>query len=163
MDELRVHYPARFTWLQLKTFVNSGDLGLLKRDKKLQRRYDEWAIGIKMEYDGSLINYLLKYRLQWGKPDTLSLLTSELDDRSAAATENRELEHYPTPEYFKADIPFNSNLICIIRNDWPYSGTADIMGSRIARGLVADGVPLQFLLKSNIPWSGAEYPSSIPL
>ena len=67
MDELRVHYPARFTWLQLKTFVNSGyvrfsivvhhrrdsferDLGLLKRDKKLQRRYDEWAIGIKTEY-----------------------------------------------------------------------------------------------------------------
>ena len=24
MDELRVHYPARFTWLQLKTFVSSG-------------------------------------------------------------------------------------------------------------------------------------------
>jgi hypothetical protein len=24
MDELRVYYPARFTWLQLKTFVNSG-------------------------------------------------------------------------------------------------------------------------------------------
>lgn len=24
MKELRVHYPARFTWSQLKTFVNSG-------------------------------------------------------------------------------------------------------------------------------------------
>ena len=23
-DELLVHYPARFTWSQLKTFVNSG-------------------------------------------------------------------------------------------------------------------------------------------
>ncbi|KAG5634461.1 hypothetical protein H0H81_001870 [Sphagnurus paluster] len=49
-EELLVYYPAKFTWIQLKTFVNSGDLGLLKRDRKLQERYDEWAIGIKEEY-----------------------------------------------------------------------------------------------------------------
>lgn len=29
MDELRVHYPAHFTWLQLKAFVNSGYVQLL--------------------------------------------------------------------------------------------------------------------------------------
>ena len=42
-EELLVYYPAKFTWKQLKTFVNSGDLGLLKRDKKLQIRYNLWA------------------------------------------------------------------------------------------------------------------------
>ncbi|KAI9568584.1 hypothetical protein HD554DRAFT_752588 [Boletus coccyginus] len=126
MDELRVHYPAHFTWLQLKAFVNSGDLGLLKRDRKLQCRYNEWATGIKEEY-GSLINYLLTYRLQWGKPDTLSLLTSVLDDRAqVVATDDEEQKLYPTPEYFKADIPFNSELICIIQNDWPYSVPPEI-------------------------------------
>lgn len=26
------------------------DLGLLKRDKKLQKRYDEWAVGIVAKY-----------------------------------------------------------------------------------------------------------------
>ncbi|KAF8547456.1 hypothetical protein OG21DRAFT_1517363 [Imleria badia] len=130
MYELRVHYPPRFTWLQLKTFVNSGDLGLLKRDKKLQRRYDEWAIGIKKKY-GSLVNYLLDYRLQWGKPDTLSLLTSVLDDQTIVATENGERGLYPTPKYFKADIPFNSELICIIQNDWPYSVPLEIEHSLI--------------------------------
>lgn len=108
------------------------------------------------------VNYLLNHRLQWGKPDTLSLLTSALDDRSVATTENGELELYPSPEYFKADVPFNSDLICIIQNDWPYSGTADIIGLQIARASVTDGVPVQFLLKLNIPWSGAESPSSIP-
>ncbi|KAG9315947.1 hypothetical protein JVU11DRAFT_3601 [Chiua virens] len=125
LEELRVHYPARFTWFQLKTFVNSGDLGLLKRDKKLQRRYDDWVIGIKGEY-GSVTNYLVNHRLQWGKPDTLSLLTSGLDDRSIAVEQNGERELYPTPDYFKADIPFDSELICIIQNDWPYSVPPEI-------------------------------------
>jgi hypothetical protein len=36
--ELRAHYPAKFTWEQLRTFINAGDLGLLKRDKRLQQR-----------------------------------------------------------------------------------------------------------------------------
>jgi len=68
-EELLVYYPAKFTWEQLKTFVNSGsvflpsdhllnlsfvrDLGLLKRDKRLQQRYNEWSIGI-IEYYGSI-------------------------------------------------------------------------------------------------------------
>jgi hypothetical protein len=71
-EELLVYYPAKFTWEQLKTFVNSGyvwvshhlmmsqvsivrDLGLLKRDKKLQKRYEHWAEGIK-EQHGSMGN-----------------------------------------------------------------------------------------------------------
>lgn len=68
-EELLAYYPAKFTWKQLKTFVNSGcvargtvdrtalfltflisDLGLLKRDKALQIRYDDWAIGIRGQY-----------------------------------------------------------------------------------------------------------------
>ena len=97
----------------------------------------------------NVVNYLLNHRLQWGKPDTLSLLTSTLDGQSIVAAENGEREHYPTPEYFKADIPFNSELISIIRNDWPYSGTSDTVNLRNARVPVADGTLLQFLLKSN--------------
>lgn len=69
-EELLAHYPAKFTWTHMKTFVNSGcvpngghsctselisffrlsDLGLLKRDKKLQIRYDAWAEGIRAQY-----------------------------------------------------------------------------------------------------------------
>ena len=66
-EELLVNYPATFTWGQIKTFVNSGcffvlylstsilnhstrDLGLLKRDKKLQKRYERWIEGIETEY-----------------------------------------------------------------------------------------------------------------
>ncbi|KAF9243733.1 hypothetical protein BU15DRAFT_71859 [Melanogaster broomeanus] len=126
-DELLVHYPARFTWPQLKSFINSGDLGLLKRDKKLQRRYDEWAITIQKEH-GSVMNYLINHRLQWGKPDTLSLISSVLDAELAAmpASQNGHSAPYPTPEYFKADIPFNSELICIMQNSWPYSVPTEI-------------------------------------
>lgn len=71
--ELLVHYPPKFTWQQLKAFINSGfgcrlislnsgthkcirDLGLLKRDKKLQARYDEWTRGIVKEH-GSMSLY----------------------------------------------------------------------------------------------------------
>jgi hypothetical protein len=49
-EELIVHYPAKFTWNELKTFVNSGDLGMLKRDRKLQQRYNIWIAGIKEKY-----------------------------------------------------------------------------------------------------------------
>jgi hypothetical protein len=54
-EELLVYYPAKFTWKQLKTFVNSGDLGLLRRDKKLQPRYERWVKDIK-EQHGSMGN-----------------------------------------------------------------------------------------------------------
>ncbi|KAG1899973.1 uncharacterized protein F5891DRAFT_952994 [Suillus fuscotomentosus] len=128
-EELLAHYPAKFTWHQLKTFVNSGDLGLLKRNKALQKRYNAWSPGVVKEH-GSLENYLINHRLQWGKPDTLSLLPSALDsdirlkDVSISSSKfNQLLPPLPpdAPEYFKADIPFDSEFISIIQNDWPYS------------------------------------------
>ncbi|GBE83042.1 hypothetical protein BKA93DRAFT_910108 [Sparassis latifolia] len=131
-EELLVHYPAKFTWKQLKTFVNSGDLGLLKRDKKLQIRYDAWAKRIRAQYD-STVNYLLCKRLRWGEPDSQSSLPSRLDqDRSAPSglhVSDRipaELPSIPadSPEYFIADTP--PELISVIMNDWPYSVPPEI-------------------------------------
>lgn len=49
-EELLAYYPPKFTWHELKTFVNSGDLGLLKRDKSLQTRYNAYMSGIKEKY-----------------------------------------------------------------------------------------------------------------
>jgi len=130
-EELLAYYPAKFTWKQIKTFVNSGDLGLLKRDKKLQQRYGRWTEGIRAEY-GSTANYLRRYRLQWGKADTLSKLPSRLSP-PVVSTENGDigsgeattlasgLPPIPsgTKPYFTADIPLQ--LVSIITNDWPYS------------------------------------------
>ncbi|RDB17946.1 hypothetical protein Hypma_000964 [Hypsizygus marmoreus] len=129
-EELLVYYPAKFTWTQLRTFVNSGDLGLLKRDRKLHKRYEEWAKGIKFEY-GSMINYLMNHRLQWGRPDTLSLLPSTLRNDEAAISPPCSnvpgtLPPIPTdaPNYFSCDTP--PEYISIIQNDWPYSVPAEI-------------------------------------
>ncbi|KXN81752.1 hypothetical protein AN958_03769 [Leucoagaricus sp. SymC.cos] len=144
-EELIAHYPADFTWEQLKTFVNSGDLGLLKRNRKLQQRYHEWSEGIVERY-GSLVNYLLNHRLQWGKPDTLSLLTSALDEvkdriangqavtngtvtppiTSTEVVTQKELPLLPpdAPEIFSVNTP--AEYISIIQNDWPYSVPTDV-------------------------------------
>ncbi|KAI0338872.1 hypothetical protein BDW22DRAFT_1337144 [Trametopsis cervina] len=139
-EELLAHYPARFTWTHMKTFVNSGDLGLLKRDKKLQVRYETWAKGIKEEY-GTIVNYLRNYRLQWGKPDRLSLLPSALPETDTveteptgiirAANDNSQLPPVPAdaPPYFTADTPHE--FISIIMNDWPYSVPPEIEHSLI--------------------------------
>jgi hypothetical protein len=83
------------------------------------------------------VNYLINYRLQWGKPDTLSLLPSTLDGgattrpNEASITLPRSDQPLPSlpqdaPEYFKADIPADSELISIIQNDWPYSVPIEI-------------------------------------
>lgn len=120
-QELLTHYPAHFTWPQIQTFVNSGDLGLLKRHKKLQQRYNAWMVAIKNEH-GSVVNYLLDYRLRWGEPDTLTLLPSALEEPEERHPQMDGLQNcYVVPEFFKADIPFCSDLICITQNDWPYS------------------------------------------
>ncbi|KAF8195406.1 hypothetical protein BJ912DRAFT_875993 [Pholiota molesta] len=126
-EELLVHYPAKFTWNQLKTFINSGDLGMLKRDRKLQVRYDTWALKIKQEY-GSIVNYLTDHRLRWGEPDTLSLLKSSLEvdplfpviSPSVAGAKPSQ----DPPAYFSCETP--SQYISIIQNDWPYSVPAEI-------------------------------------
>ncbi|CDO69905.1 hypothetical protein BN946_scf184884.g64 [Trametes cinnabarina] len=146
-EEMLVYYPAKFTWKQLKTFVNSGDLGLLKRDKRLQKRYEAWAAGIREKY-GSMANFLLNYRLQWGKEDTITLLRSSLDDSSEQASADldgpaevpeelldpkvpRKLPPLPpnAPPYFKADMP--RELYCITMNDWPYSVPPEVEHSLI--------------------------------
>ncbi|KAJ7022716.1 hypothetical protein C8F04DRAFT_1137115 [Mycena alexandri] len=133
-EELLVHYPAKFTWNELKTFVNSGDLGLLKRDRKLQKRYNLWAVGIKEKY-GSIGAIIPCHRFL---PDTLSLLGSAVQDTGMStppvferiATEDltvlRELPPLPTdaPAYFSASTP--PQYISIIQNDWPYSVPPEI-------------------------------------
>ena len=40
-------------------FTSDSDLGLLKRDKKLQVRYDSWAVGIREQY-GSIGGYYVR-------------------------------------------------------------------------------------------------------
>ncbi|KAL5501454.1 hypothetical protein ACEPAH_8714 [Sanghuangporus vaninii] len=127
-DELRVYYPPKFTWWQLKLFINSGDLGLLKRDKKLQLRYAEWTKKIRAEY-GSVVDYLLEYRLQWGRSDRLSLLPSGLNYDQPEQEMSAQHEPVPMPEYFTADI--HPSLVSIIQNDWPYSVPLDIEHSLI--------------------------------
>ena len=123
------------------------DLGLLKRDKKLQQRYERWTEGIRAEYGSTgtsiptssqyflclVANYLRRYRLQWGKADTLSKLPTRLSPPVVTA-ENCDigsgevtalasgLPRIPsgTKPYFTADIPLQ--LVSVITNDWPYSG-----------------------------------------
>jgi len=121
--------------------IQRSDLGLLKRDKKLQTRYKAWADGIKARH-GSVVDYLLHERLQWGRPDTISLIRSTLeippalDDRAIVAP-HRHLRRDgvivpndlpPIPpeegEYFKADM--SPQLISVIMNDWPYSVPVEV-------------------------------------
>lgn len=73
------------------------------------------------------MNYLNTYRLQWGQPDTKSLLRSTYDDpispsvdSEAVAAETKPTFVAESPTHFNADTP--SELISIILNDWPYSG-----------------------------------------
>jgi hypothetical protein len=80
------------------------------------------------------VTYLMNYRLQWGKRDNLSLLTSALDVCEDKAEEvsvpdptidrriRKILPPLPdnAPRYFTVDTP--SEFISIIQNDWPYSG-----------------------------------------
>ncbi|KAL4246574.1 Protein of unknown function DUF3605 [Abortiporus biennis] len=130
-EEMLVYYPGKFTWNQLKTFINSGDLGLLKRDKALQSRYLLWGDGIREQY-GSMVNYLLTLRLQWGKRDRLSLLPSTLDSKEDDSTiDELERSDLPkeSPSYFRADAP--PELISIIMNDWPYSVPSNVEHSLI--------------------------------
>ncbi|KJA24026.1 hypothetical protein HYPSUDRAFT_162515 [Hypholoma sublateritium FD-334 SS-4] len=119
-EELLRYYPAKFSWTQLKTFVNSGDLGLLKRDRELQKRYEDWAEGVKLEY-GSIVKYLANHRLRWGQPDTQSLLQSSLEVEPGVGliTSGDAESDLNSSGYFCCETP--SRYISIIQNDWPYS------------------------------------------
>nr|GAT49301.1 predicted protein [Mycena chlorophos] len=127
-EELEAHYPSQFTWDQLRAYIDSGDLGLLKRHKALQRRYDLWVATMKVEH-GSMVNYLLNRRLQWGRPDTLCLLGPpfpldpvDIVGATTPAAAFADLPPIPatlSPPYFSPTTP--SEYLSIITNDWPYS------------------------------------------
>ncbi|KAF9017011.1 hypothetical protein BDZ89DRAFT_1075123 [Hymenopellis radicata] len=186
-EEMLVYYLGKFTWNEMKTFVNSGDLGLLKRDKTLQKRYLEWSDSIKNQY-GSIVNYLVNFRLQWGKPDSLCLLPSALDNKKVLAAAPRvptsidpsiprQLPPLPAdaPPYFTADTP--SEYISIIMNDWPYSVPAevehsliwtrvpifhpDIIDERIAPRIAQDGI-WGFTGNTSPPPSPSTLPACLP-
>ncbi|KAG6813594.1 hypothetical protein H0H92_009639 [Tricholoma furcatifolium] len=150
-EELLVYYPAQFTWIQLKTFINSGDLDLLKRHKKLQARFDEWVESIKAEY-GSSSNYLLNYRLQWGKRDTLSLLTSRLD-----ADEHLEAKLKVIPSLANVPPEVEHTLI------WTRLPIfhEDVVGKEIAARVEHDGL-WGFTGNSSPPPSPSTLPSCLP-
>ena len=74
---------------------------------------------------------------------------SALDDPSPAIEDGGE--PYPAPEYFKADIPFNSELICITRNDWPYSGICQTPCPFPGLLTVHGAVPLE--IEHSLVWS----------
>lgn len=80
----------------------------------------------------AIVNYLITYRLQWGKQDTLCKLRSRFDPPDLGPSTVQEVGNtkslpvgLPKPApgaktYFTADIP--PELVSIIQNDWPYSG-----------------------------------------
>ncbi|KIJ45115.1 hypothetical protein M422DRAFT_29969 [Sphaerobolus stellatus SS14] len=118
LAELAKFYPARFTWEELKSFMRSGDLGLLKRDPVLQQRYKVWAEGIKQQH-GTITNYLINVRLGWGTPPTA---------KTSPATMAQPLPEEPIlsqdtsifkPPYFTSTP--SPEDVKIIFNDWPYS------------------------------------------
>jgi len=63
----------------------------------------------------------LNHRLQWGKPDTLSLLTTTIvDERSIDGPGCDSGDDTDPPPYFSWETP--AKYVSIIQNDWPYSG-----------------------------------------
>ncbi|EEB94056.1 hypothetical protein MPER_07200, partial [Moniliophthora perniciosa FA553] len=64
----------------------------------------------------------------WGKPDTISILSSAHKEADLRAYSERqdvsEDSEVPVPPYFTRDIP--PKYISIIQNDWPYSVPIDI-------------------------------------
>jgi len=135
-DDIIKKYPPDFTWHELKTFIHSGDLNLLKRNQKLEADYIAWCEGINKQY-GSNVNYLVNHRLQWGRSDRLAILPSARDGRVDGGYENgeahadiKEIEVTASaPSYFTADMP--PELISVIRNDWPYSVPIDVEHSLV--------------------------------
>ncbi|KAF8582857.1 hypothetical protein K439DRAFT_1350268 [Ramaria rubella] len=126
--ELAKFYPARYTWPQLKSFMASGDLGLLKRDPVLQKRYNAWSEDIKKEH-GSITNYLVNVRLGWGPRTPLTTTASPSSSiPSLALTPDNLPQIVPDsvrkPEYFTSTP--SPEDVKIIFNDWPYSIPPDI-------------------------------------
>ncbi|CAG7846092.1 SubName: Full=Related to prenylcysteine oxidase {ECO:0000313/EMBL:CCA66843.1} [Serendipita indica DSM 11827] len=114
-EELRTLYPPLYTFPQLKGFIESGDLGLLKRHPDLQTRYNTWCAAVKEEYGTLGMDYLVRVRLGWAE-DVKPKPTFASATNSASAT--------PNPLVFRADLP--EGYIKVIPNDWPYSVPLDV-------------------------------------
>jgi hypothetical protein len=71
----------------------------------------------------------LRYRLQWGKPDRLSLFRSALheDHDSQSTVPNGVAGRVSPPLHFTANTP--RQYLSIIQNDWPYSGICRVPSS----------------------------------
>lgn len=164
-EELLIYYPAKFTWKQLKTFVNSGYFcmlyvsvaivkllspGTLGCSNVTRNSSNDMIVGLEesrpsmeamvinflsfpLHFSSSVESYLIRYRLRWGKADTISKLPSRLSPPVVTAEKDdvgtgqvpllaSGLPPIPpdTKPYFTADIPLQ--LVSIIMNDWPYSG-----------------------------------------
>ncbi|EIW74721.1 hypothetical protein CONPUDRAFT_113308 [Coniophora puteana RWD-64-598 SS2] len=122
LEELMADYQAKFTWEQLKRIISYGDLGLLKRDNKLQERYMIWSDVVRRQHDGDMKKYLTDVRLNWGHPDTICKLPSSLPREWPASHPNGSVNGTTSsPNAFTRDLPFDSPYLSIIINDWPYS------------------------------------------
>lgn len=110
-------------------------------------------------------NFLLNYRLQWGKEDTITLLRSSLEesvDAEGPAEVPEELldpkvpKKLPplppnAPPYFKADMP--REMYCITMNDWPYSGTPPFCPRTAAPPPFADSLAVPPEVEHSLIWS----------
>ncbi|EJT99700.1 hypothetical protein DACRYDRAFT_117884 [Dacryopinax primogenitus] len=100
-SEIAAIGPPMFTWEELMDIVDGGDLGLLKRQPALQRRYDEWTKGMKARH-GTIENFLIERRLRWNPP----------------------LIHPASPS-FSPETP--ATHYRVVPNDWPYSVPTDVV------------------------------------
>jgi len=120
LGELAKFYPSRHTWDDLRSFMRTGDLGLLKRDPVLQKRYSVWAEDIKKEH-GTLTNYLINVRLGWGTPPT----TNNSPGAILQPLPGNDFQKTPTKLPYFTSQPSPED-VTIIFNDWPYSIPIDI-------------------------------------
>lgn len=102
-----------------------------------------------------LVNYLRNYRLQWGRPDRLSLLPSLINEADAPHDQalvgqdrgSSSSISEGAPRCFIADTPPES--ISVITNDWPYSGMLYL--PQVAQ--VADFSPVPPEIEHTLIWT----------
>ncbi|KZO94299.1 hypothetical protein CALVIDRAFT_565667 [Calocera viscosa TUFC12733] len=100
-EEIAAIGPPLFTWDELMDICDGGNLGLLRRQPALQKRYDEWTKNTKARY-GKIETFLLERRLCWDPPALL-----------------------PSARSFSPSTP--STHYRVVRNDWPYSVPASVV------------------------------------
>ncbi|KAK2756693.1 hypothetical protein FQN54_005139 [Arachnomyces sp. PD_36] len=132
-------------WAEMRKIVATNSLEALKRKPSDLVRYIKWSSKTKAEY-GSVGNYIGQRRLQWfpitttNATATTTIGTSNPSSTSSspAATGTTPLTtptispsptpNSHTPLSFKNPIPFaDPDDYRILRNDWPYGFTPDIV------------------------------------